>query len=154
MSLTRATLIAGIIALVGNRIFAVAAGVWWRVPAMLLLVVLISLDLLQIPFYYWIYDHSSALLARCPARLRTWFEKDWGATSLGRRASSLGGFGVMLVAALPTLGGGIWSATFIAYGLRLRRRTSYAWLSMGSLLSYFVLYMVLGTLITAARYFF
>jgi len=33
---------------------------------------------------------------------------------------SLGGVGVMLVAALPTLGGGIWSSAFLAYGLGLK----------------------------------
>ena len=53
-------------------------------------------------------------------------DKDWSKSLLGKWAAPLGGFGVMLVAAMPTLGGGMWTATFVAYGLRLERRAAYA----------------------------
>jgi hypothetical protein len=59
----------------------------------------------------------------------------------------------MMVAALPTFGGGMWSATFLAYGLGLKRSSSYVWMILGSALSYATLYWVLDALIRTIHYF-
>src|SRR6185312_110538 len=102
-----ATLVVALIAVFGNRIFAVLAGLWLRLPAVLMLGLLIALDFLQIPFFYWVYDHGSAIAARLPEGLRIRWARNRSASYLGKWAASLGGMGVMMVAALPTLGGGM-----------------------------------------------
>jgi len=153
LSLPLATLIAALVAVFSNRIFAVLVGLWFRVPGSLLLGILIGIDIVQIPLYYILYERGSSLIERLPSPLCGWLKRDWSVSGLGRWASHLGGLGVMTVAALPTFGGGIWSAVFIAYHLGLNRAASYVWLILGSLLSYFSLYWVLDTLVMTVRYF-
>ncbi len=85
--------------------------------------------------------------------LNGFVRRDWSRSRLGKWAQPLGGFGVMLVAALPTFGGGIWSATFLAYGLRLSRRAGYSWIMLGSVLSYLTLFWIMDTLVRTVRYF-
>lgn len=148
-----ATLAAIVVAIFGNRVLAILVGLWFYVPALLLLSVLIALDLIQIPLFYWIYSHSTYLLAKLPPPCRKWFEKDWTQGKWGKWVSSLGSFGVMLVSFLPSFGGGIWSAVFLAYTLRLRREMAFLWVSLGSILSYIVIYFVGSTLVAVVRYF-
>ena len=152
MSLPLAASIVALVSILANRILAMGMGLWFHVPAALLVGMLLFLDIIQIPFFYQIYEHGSSLLDRVPA-IKNWMNRDWSKSTLGKWAMPLGGFGVMLVAALPTFGGGMWSATFVAYGLGLRRRAGYAWMILGSALSYLTLYWVLDTLIRTIRYF-
>ncbi len=152
MSLPLATSLVALVSILTNRILAVGFGLWFQVPATLLLGLLLFLDIIQIPFYYRLYEHGSSLLDRMPA-VKNVINRDWSKSALGKWAMPLGGMGVMLVAAMPTLGGGMWSATFLAYGLGLRRRAGYAWMILGSILSYFTLYWILDTLIRTLRYF-
>ena len=152
MSLPLATSLTALAAIFTNRILAVGIGLWFGVPAALLLGLLLLLDIAQIPFYYRMYEHGSSLLDKIPM-LNGLARRDWSQSTLGKWAMPLGGVGVMLVAALPTFGGGIWSSTFLAYGLRLKRRAGYSWIILGSLLSYFTLYWILNTLILTIRYF-
>jgi hypothetical protein len=152
LSLPLAVSLVALTSILTNRILAVGIGLWFRVPAGLLLGMLITLDIIQIPFFYHLYEQGSSLLDGIPA-LRQFVKRDWSVTTLGKLAMPLGGLGVMLVAALPTFGGGVWSATFLAYGLRLDRRAGYAWMIFGSLVSYLTLFWVLDALIRTARYF-
>ena len=152
MSLPLATLVVALVSILTNRILAVGVGLWLRVPAALLLGLLIVLDVIQIPFFYRLYDHGVSLLDDVPT-IRNLIKRDWSGSTIGKWAMPLGGLGVMLVAALPTFGGGIWSATFLAYGLRLSRRVGYAWLVLGSVLSYAALFWILDTLVRTLRYF-
>jgi hypothetical protein len=108
---------------------------------------------MQIPLFFWLYKNGAGFFKRLPPPWRSFFNTDLSGSRLGRWASPLGGLGIMLVAALPTFGGGMWSAVFIAYGLNLRRRASYIWMTLGSTLSYLSIYWVLATLIGAIRYF-
>jgi uncharacterized membrane protein len=140
-------------ALFGNRIVAAAVGVWFRVPPAGLLTELILLDVIQIPFFYWLYDNSEWVLAKLPERVARFFKRDPETRAIGRWTARLGHVGVGLLAALPTLGGGMWSAVFLAYGLKLNRRVSYLSLILGSALSYFAIYWIVDTLIAAVRYF-
>jgi uncharacterized membrane protein len=139
-------------ATITNRIIAMGIGLWFQVPAGLLFLMLLFIDVIQIPFFYRIYEHGSTLLDDVPL-LRGLTRRGGMASSLSKWARHLGGIGVMLVAALPSFGGGMWSATFLAYGMGLKRRDGYAWLILGSALSYGILYFVLDTLIRTARYF-
>jgi hypothetical protein len=153
MSLPLATAAVALVSILTNRIFAVGIGLWLRVPATLLLGLLISLDVVQIPFFYRLYDHGFTLLDRIPT-VRGFIKRDGSAPTIGKWAAPLGGVGVMLVAAMPTFGGGIWSATFLACGLRLDRRVGYIWLILGIVLSYATLFWILDMLVRTVRYFF
>jgi len=138
--------------IVSNRVLAVALGLWLKIPPGLLLGLLILLDAVQIPFFYRIYDHGFTFLDGIPA-VKNFFNRDWSDTKLAKWTMPLGGAGVMLVSAMPTFGGGIWLASFFAYALRLKRRVGYAWIMLGSVLSYATLYWVLDALIRTIRYF-
>ena len=153
MALSLNLLLVTLLLIFTNRIFAVAAGLWLRIPDVLLLGVLLFLDVIQIPFFFRLYEHGFSFLGRMPGSLQRLFKHDWSGSYLNKWAAHLGGFGVMLVAAMPTLGGGIWSGTFLAYGLRLQRRTSYAYLISGTVFSYMALYWIFDTLIRTFRYF-
>jgi uncharacterized membrane protein len=153
VSLSLAIGIVTLLAIFTNRILAVGAGLWFRVPDLLLLTLLLVLDFIQMPFFFRLYEQGSSTLARLPSPLRKYFQRDWSGSYLGKWTAHFGGVGVMLVAAMPTFGGGIWSGTFLAYGLGLKRRASYTWLILGSLFSYLALYWILDTLIRTFRYF-
>jgi hypothetical protein len=116
MTLPVAASLAALAAILTNRIIAVAIGLWFRVPPALLLGILLFIDVIQIPFYFRVYEHGFAFLDGVPF-LNALSRRDWSKSALGKWAEHLGGAGVMLVAALPTFGGGIWSSTFIAHGL-------------------------------------
>jgi hypothetical protein len=152
LNLPLAVPLVALVSILANRILAVGVGLWFRVPTGLLLGMLITLDVIQIPFFYRLYEHGFSLLDGIPA-LQKIVKRDWSVTTLGKLAMPLGGLGVMLVAALPTFGGGMWSATFLACGLRLGRRAGYAWMIFGSLVSYLSLFWVLDALIRTVRYF-
>ena len=139
-------------AVVFNRVVAVALALWWRVPVLAFMPALLAIDVIQIPMFYWVYQNGSSVLLRLPSPVSHWFQKDPSSSTLGRWASSLGGVGVMTIAALPTFGGGMWSAVFLSYSLGLRRVNSYLWLTLGSVLSYAAIYCVVGTLVSAIRY--
>jgi uncharacterized membrane protein len=140
-------------ALLGNRIVAVLAGLWFHMHPLLLLSQLLLLDVIQIPLYYWLYENGAQVMEHLQRWFQNWLNKDKSVTLMGPKARSWGGLGVMLVAALPTFGGGMWSAIFLAYGLGLRKRYSYLWLTAGSFLSYLVIYWIGDTLVVTARYF-
>jgi uncharacterized membrane protein len=152
VTLSVATCVVILVAILTNRILAVGIGLWLRIPAALLLGVLIFIDFIQIPFFYRLYDHGFSLLDRMPA-VRKMIQRDWSDSKLEKWALPFGGLGVMLLTAMPSFGGGIWSAAFLAYGLGLRRRAGYAWMMLGSVLSYLALYWVLDTLVKTVRYF-
>jgi uncharacterized membrane protein len=152
LSLPIAASAAVLAAILTNRILALGIGLWFHVPAALLLGMLLLIDVVQIPFYYRMYEQGSSLLDGVPY-LNRLSRQDWSKSRLGTWAMHMGGVGVMLVAALPTFGGGIWSSAFLAYGLGLKKRVSYAWIFLGSALSYLTLYWILDTLFRTVRYF-
>jgi uncharacterized membrane protein len=151
LSVPASAALAALAAIVTNRIIAVAVGLWFQVPPVLLLGILLFIDVIQIPFYFRLYEHGSVLLDRVPFFHRL-SRRDWSTSALGKWAEHLGGLGVMVVAALPTFGGGIWSSAFLAHGLRLKKRAGFAWIGLGSLLSYLTLYWILDTLVRTIRY--
>jgi len=139
-------------AVLGNRMLALMAGFWLKVPTFILLGVLLALDAVQIPMYYWLYGKGERLLRRLPARFQKSMDKDWSATPFGRWVLSVRGVGVMVIAALPTFGGGMWTAALLSYSSGLSRRTGAVWMMMGSLLSYATLWWIGVGLISAAKH--
>jgi len=152
MSLPLATAIVLLVSILTNRILAVGVGLWLRMPLSLMLGMLITMDIVQIPFFYRLYDQGFSLLNGVP-RVRRLLNRDWSQSALGLWAAPLGGMGVMFVCALPTFGGGIWSATFLARGLGPKRGAGYAWMIVGSIASYAALAWILDTFIRTIRYF-
>lgn len=152
MSLPLATAAVALVSILANRILAVGLGLWLHIPAALMLCLLISLDIVQIPFFYRLSEHGFSFLDGIPAA-KNFFNRDWSSTRLARWMMPLGGPGVMLVSAMPTFGGGIWLASFFACALRMDRRAGYAWIILGSVLSYGALYWILTTLVQTVRYF-
>jgi hypothetical protein len=127
-------------AIIGNRILALLVGFCLKVPSALLLSVLVAMDAIQIPLYYWLYRQGAKGIDRLPERLRGFFRHDWSGTAVGGWFLNGKPWRVMAVAALPAFGGGIWTATLMAYNLKLSRRAGAAWMMAGSALSYFVLW--------------
>src|SRR6266480_2808722 len=131
MSIELALGVVILLSLVGNRILSLLAGLILRVPAVWLLPTVFLVDVLQIPMFYWIYENGSHVMKRFPTSIRGWFNRDRTRTPLGRWTTHLGSLGVFVVAAMPTFGGGMWSAVFLAYGLRLRKSWSYFLIGLG-----------------------
>ncbi len=140
-----------VVAMVGNRFFSLITGMILKVPPAWLLPTLYAMDVMQIPLYYWVYERGSHVTKYFPARVRSWFDDKPKTRS--HWTASLGGLGVFVVALLPTLGGGMWSAVFLAYGLRIRKTWGYFLMAAGSLVSYICLYWVLDSLFSALRHF-
>jgi uncharacterized membrane protein len=152
MSLQLALVLVVLISMVGNRVLSLAAGLVLRVPTVVLLPVVYVMDLVQIPLFYWLYERGTSLFDRLPARLRDWFgAKESNAPKVQGWMSRLGGLGVFVVASLPSFGGGMWSAVFLAYGLKLRKTVSYALMATGSLFGYLGLYWVLENISKTLR---
>jgi uncharacterized membrane protein len=139
LSLTLATLAVVSSALIGNRIVALLVGFWLKLPTAWLLFVLIMIDAVQIPFYYWLYSQGAKELERLPKLMHRFFHKV-SQTPLARWLYTSGKWRVMLISALPAFGGGIWTATLVAYNTGLPRRSGALWVLMGSALSYLLLW--------------
>jgi uncharacterized membrane protein len=152
LSLPLSTALVALISIVANRVLAVGVGLWLRVPPTLMLGLLIAIDAIQVPFFYRLYAHGFSFFDGIPA-VKNYLNRDWSNTRLARWMMPLGGPGVMLVSAMPTFGGGIWLASFFAYALRLNRRAGFAWIMLGSVLSYVTLYWILDALVRTIRYF-
>ena len=139
MSLALATLAVVSSAVIGNRILALLVGFWLKVPAVWLLFVLITIDALQIPFYYWLYSQGAKGMDRLPKLLHRFFNTV-SDTAFVRWLSTSGKWRVMIIAALPAFGGGIWTATLVAYNTGLPRRSGALWMLFGSATSYLLLW--------------
>jgi hypothetical protein len=126
-------------ALIGNRIMALLVGFWLKVPAVWLLFVLITIDAAQIPFYYWLYSQGAKGVERLPKLLHRFF-RTVSDTALFRWLSMSGKWRVMMISALPAFGGGIWTATLVAYNTGLPRRSGALWMVVGSAVSYVLLW--------------
>ena len=120
---------------VGSRIVFVPAGMALGIGKYVILVIVFFLDLIQIPFYFYIYEKGaskikflSAILEKLPKK------EDMERSGLLKFAKSLGSFGVVFVAAMPAFGGGMWTAVFISFLLGIERKKSIILLAIGSLI--------------------
>ena len=152
MSLPAALGFVALAAILGNRIVSVLTGLLLKVPMVWLFVMVVGLDLLQIPFYYWVYENGSALTDWWPM-LKSWTARLEKMRPRAAWAHSMGATGVFLVALLPSFGGGIWTAVLLAHALKIRKAVSAGVISLASVLSFFVLYGVLNPLISMVQYF-
>ncbi|OIN97539.1 hypothetical protein AUJ66_02920 [Candidatus Desantisbacteria bacterium CG1_02_38_46] len=109
----------------GSRIIFIPAGMAFGVGKYVILFLVFFLDILQIPFYFYIYEKGASKIK---------FLSKMESSKLLKFAQSLGSFGVVLVAAMPAFGGGMWSSVLISFLLGLDRKKSILLLALGSLL--------------------
>lgn len=121
--------------IVCSRIVFIPAGMVLGVGKYVILFLVFFLDVLQIPFYFYIYEKGTSkikflsyLYSKLPSKGK--MEN----SGLLKFARSLGSFGVVLVAAMPLFGGGMWSSVLISFLLGLDRRKSIILLALGSFL--------------------
>jgi uncharacterized membrane protein len=119
-----------------SRAVSIPAALALHLRISIVFLAVFGLDLLQIPLFFRLYEKGvpkipllNVLMKRLPTKEH--FEN----SKLGKLAQSLGGIGVMLVAALPTFGGGMWTAVLFAHILKLNRKQSYILLAIGSFVS-------------------
>lgn len=119
----------------GSRIVFIPAGMALGMGKYVILFTVFLLDVLQIPLYFYIYEKGTSkikflsyLFSKLPSK-----EKVENYRFL-KFARSLGGFGVVLVAAMPSFGGGMWSSVLLSFLLGLDRKKSILLLALGSLL--------------------
>lgn len=113
----------------GNRLVAIPLGIVLGLPAPLVAGASILADFLQIALFDRIYHHGGRWLAfrrggahdtREPRRTAAWI-------------AHMGRGGVAVLAALPTFGGGVWSAVLLARGFRMSLPEKFAYIGAGAL---------------------
>ncbi|MBI5554274.1 MAG: small multi-drug export protein [Elusimicrobia bacterium] len=133
---------------------AVAMFVKWYIAVLLIF----TMDIAQVPLFYHLYEQPQKIRF-ITARLRLWRQRwkrsgykkkriiredrNWQALVL-KRAQKFGQWGILLVSAMPSLGGGMWTGVLLAHLLKLDKKRSYLLLSAGSLMSCLLLALGFG----------
>jgi uncharacterized membrane protein len=94
-----------------------------------------TLDVLQIPFFKYLYTHTSKI--SIIKRLKEGMERrseDMEGSKLIKWAKGMGKIGTVMLAAMPFQGGGMWSGVLLAHVIKLDRKQMYVFLSIGSLI--------------------
>ena len=123
-----------------SRILSIPVALAFKFPRFIVFLMVFILDVLQIPMFYHIYDKGIPhvpLLGRLLDMLPT--KEKVENSALGKKAQQFGSLGLIIISAIPTFGGGIWSAVLIAHMLRLRYSRSFIYIAIGSLVSCFIL---------------
>lgn len=114
---------------ISNRLLAIPIGIGLGIPVWAVGVGTFVFDLFQIALYDWIYHHGGRMW-RAARGLHETEEKISHAHWLAR----FGHAGVAVLAALPTFGGGIWTAVLLARHFHLRDGPKVGWIAVGSLI--------------------
>ncbi|MHC1604377.1 MAG: small multi-drug export protein [Candidatus Methanofastidiosia archaeon] len=93
------------------------------------------LDIIQIPFFLYVYTHTSNIPILQKIKVRMMQRSEGLEQSrFIKWAKRMGKIGTIIVAAIPFQGGGMWSGVLLAYILKLKKWQTYLLLSFGSLL--------------------
>lgn len=130
-----------------GRTFSLIVGFLAGIPPLALIGLAWIGDMLNIPFFVTIYE-----LGHRGLRLSPWIARkfDRGREYLERRRfyqkfRAMGALGVIVIAAIPLWGCGMWSAIFLAWSMKMNRLPGTLYLSMGSVIgSTVVLTLLLG----------
>lgn len=130
----------------GSVVYALASGLspWIFIP------VAMAVDVAQVPLWWALYNAASRQTMRLPW-LASWVDRREGKTESGglwQRLGPLGTTGVVILAALPFWGCGMWTSTLLAWTLGMRLRWAIWPLAAGGLLGLFTL-LGLGVAIKA-----
>ena len=144
--------------IVASRLISIPIAVAMFVKWYIAVLFIFTMDIVQVPLFYYLYERPQKIRF-ITARWRLWQQKwhrtgikkktiiredrNWQALVL-KRAQRFGQWGVMLVAAMPSLGGGMWTGVLLAHLLKIDKKRSYLLLSAGSLMSCLVLALGFG----------
>ncbi len=100
-----------------------------------LLVLGIALDIVQIPFFLYVYSHSTKIGVFSKIAERIGKKKERISSSrLMHWAQRWGKYGTIVIAAMPIQGGGMWSGVLLAHALNMERWQAYLLLTIGSVI--------------------
>lgn len=120
---------------VGGRPVAILTASLFRLNLLLLFPLVIFMDTLQVPCFYYLYEHT--FTSERLQRLSGYFQRK-GEVAEGhrffQRLKTYGQMGILLLTMLPIKGGGMWSGVFLAHILGLPKNKSYRLLITGSIL--------------------
>lgn len=138
----------------GNRFISIPVGVALFGKWYIVVILIVLMDVIQAPFYYYIYEspHKMEFILIQLKRIRTSFtritrririreERNIHARLL-KRARSFGQWGVVFITAMPFLGGGMWSGVLLSHLLKIEKKKSYFLLTSGSLIG--CIFLALG----------
>lgn len=121
--------------ILGGRPVAILSAQFLGFKISFLLPVVVMLDTLQIPFFYYLYDTiSKHLLLRKLQERTTRKEKRLRKSKFFRWAQYIGMPGVVGVCMTPLKGCGMWSGVLLSELLGLPKKRSYPLLILGSVL--------------------
>ena len=103
------------------------------------------LEFLQIPLFYFVLEKSSniRIFKNIRDKMNSRLKKGTPEKKIIRWARHFGDAGVFIVSALPSFGGGIMTATFLSFILKLEKKKSYLLILSGSLLC--IIFLAFGT---------
>lgn len=117
-----------------NRAVSMPVGIALGIDKYVVFGLIFVLDLLQVPLYYYIFTYGTErikFLSFINNKLPT--QEKISRSFLGRIMQSLGNVGIIVITAFPSFGG-MASAVFIAFTLRMNYRKSLIYLAIGSFL--------------------
>ena len=121
--------------IVGGRPVAIVTASLFRINLLLLFPLVIFMDTLQIPCFYYLYEHT--FTSERLQRLSGYFQRKGKVAKEQRffkRLQAFGHVGVLLLTMLPMKGGGMWSGVFLAHIIGVPKKKSYTLLISGSIL--------------------
>lgn len=123
-----------------SRAISIPVGIGLGINKYFLFLLVFFLDLLQIPLYYYIFEHGISRLKifqflknRLPKQERV--EKSF----IRKIVNSLGSIGIILISAFPAFGG-MATAVFIARTLKIKKTRSIIYLAVGSFLGCLIVF--------------
>lgn len=120
--------------ILGGRPAAILSAQLLGLNIILLLPVVVFLDSLQIPFFFYLYDTiSNKFLMRTFQKRGSKKEKHLRNTKFFRWVKLMGTPGVVVITMLPLKGCGMWSGVLLSKMLGLPKTTGYSLLIIGSI---------------------
>jgi uncharacterized membrane protein len=129
--------------ILGGRPVALLSAQFLGVRIAFLLPVVVMLDTLQIPFFYYLYDtiYKGSFMRRLHERTAK-KEERLRKSRLFRWIQLMGTPGVVAITMLPLKGCGMWSGVLLTTLLRLPKKISYSLLIVGSILGCILIFGV------------
>jgi uncharacterized membrane protein len=127
--------------ILGGRPVAILSAQFLGFRAFFLLPVVVMLDTLQVPFFYYLYDRiSNGLLMRKLYERTIKKEERLHKSKFFHWIQLMGTPGVVAISMLPLKGCGMWTGVLLSKLLRLPKQVSYPLLIAGSILGCILIY--------------
>lgn len=142
----------------GNNLVSIPTGLALGLNQFLVIAVVIGLDFLQIPFFFFLFEQGQSRFKLVRILFNILPTSDWVQNSFLRKIiEHFGQVSVMLITAMPTFGGGVWTGVLVSHMLRLHRQRSVFFIMAGAVVSALVVWAGSATiwfLIKSAYYYF